>query len=197
MHLLHSRIRTLRRRQQRTLKDVADRCGCTVSLLSKIESGKANPSVATLTKIAGVLGVDLGTLLDVQRHQSTMVTLASAIQAAPTTRTDKGYGFHLLAAERAKKLMQPFLFVAERGGVKRSPMSHSGEEFVYVLDGRMQYYVGNVAYTLGPGDSLYFDAEEEHDLEPLTESVRYLAIFTERPETAEPKKNKRAKKASK
>ena len=197
MHFMHSRIRTLRRRQQRTLKDVADRCGFTVSLLSKIESGKTTPSVATLTKIAGTLGVDLGTLLDVQRHKSTLVTLASAVQASPATRTDKGYGFHLLAAERTKKLMQPFLFVAERGGVKRSPMSHSGEEFIYVLDGRMQYYVGNVAYTLGPGDSLYFDAEEEHDLEPLTESVRYLAIFTERTGTLEPKKIKSEKKASK
>jgi quercetin dioxygenase-like cupin family protein len=74
--------------------------------------------------------------------------------------------------------MQPLLFVAERGGVKPSPMSHSGEEFIYVLQGRMRYRVGDVTYTLGAGDSLYFDAEEDHDLEPITATVRYLGLFT-------------------
>ena len=178
---LPARIRTLRRQQQRTLKDVADRCGFTVSLLSKIESGKTSPPVATLTKIANALGVSLGDLLSERQGRTTVVTTARELKAAPPTATDKGYVFHLLAAERSRKAMQPFLFFAERGKVKQSPMAHSGEEFVYVLEGRMRYSVGNAIYTLGPGDSVYFDAEEEHDLEPLTDSVRYLAMFAERP----------------
>ena len=193
MDFLHSRIRSLRKRQQRTLKDVADRCGFTVSLLSKIESGKTTPPVATLSKIARALGVDLGALLGGQRSPSTVVTLADTLGATPPTRTDKGYGFHLLAAERAEKSMQPFLFTAARGRIRRSSMSHPGEEFVYVLEGRMRYHVGNVSHILGPGDSLYFDAEEEHDLEPLTDSVRYLALFAERAGTENPGRSKRQK----
>ncbi len=76
--------------------------------------------------------------------------------------------------------MQPFLFVAEKGKIQPGPMSHGGEEFVHVLSGRMRYHVGETTYTLGPGDSLYFDAEEKHDLEPITTQVRYLAVFVER-----------------
>lgn len=180
-----TRLRTLRRQQQRTLKDIASRCGFTVSLLSKIESGKTSPPVATLTKIAAALGVNLADLLSDERPATTVHTSAVRLRAQTATRTDKGYGFHLLAAGRAEKAMQPFLFIAERGKVKPEPMAHAGEEFVYVLAGRMRYRVGATTYTLGPGDSLYFDSAEEHDLEPLSDTVRYLAIFT-----APPKKKK-------
>ena len=72
MNSLASRIRVLRLRQQRTLTDVAARCGFTVSLLSKIESGKTTPPVATLAKIAAALGVSLGSLLADSRDISTV-----------------------------------------------------------------------------------------------------------------------------
>jgi quercetin dioxygenase-like cupin family protein len=180
MKELHSRIRTLRRRQKRTLKEIAESCGFTVSLLSKIESGKTTPPVATLSKIADALGVSLSDLLDSKQAKLSVVTTARKLNAHAATRTDKGYGFHVLASERAEKMMQPLLFIAERGGVKPGLMSHSGEEFVYVLQGRMRYRVADVTYTLGPGDSLYFDAEEDHDLEPITATVRYLGLFAAR-----------------
>jgi len=112
---LHSRIRTLRRQQQRTLKEISDRCGFTVSLLSKIESGKTTPPVATLTKIALALGVSLGDLLGGKHEDETVMTSAARLKSAGLTYTDKGYGFHLLAAERAKKSMQPFLFCRGKG----------------------------------------------------------------------------------
>jgi uncharacterized cupin superfamily protein len=73
------------------------------------------------------------------------------------------------------------LFVARRGEVQPGALQHSGEEFVYVLEGEMNYRVGSVTHKLGPGDSLYFDAEDEHDFEPLTPEVRFLGIFTDRP----------------
>jgi transcriptional regulator with XRE-family HTH domain len=177
---LADRIRALRRLQKRTLKDIADRCGFTVSLLSKIESGKTMPPLATLTRIAQALGVPLGDLLEPRAEKSTVFTPASA-HLATQTRTDKGYLFSLLASERANKLMQPILVTAHRGEVFPGGLSHTGEEYIYVLEGSMQYRVGSVTYTLNPGDSLYFNAEEEHDLQPVSETVRFLAIFCERP----------------
>ena len=180
MNELASRIRRLRLRQQRTLLDVAKRCGFTVSLLSKIESGKTTPPLSTLAKIAAALGVGLGHLIEGGQEDSTVVTQARQRAGRSVTLTDKGYGFHLLAAERANKIMQPFIFVAERGKIKQGALAHCGEEFIYVLDGRMRYFVGGTAHILGAGDSLYFSSEEEHDLEPLTAKVTYLAVFVER-----------------
>jgi transcriptional regulator with XRE-family HTH domain len=178
---LASRIRALRLRQQRTLLDVAKRCGFTVSLLSKIESGKTTPPLATLAKIAAALGTSLGNLLEARPEVSTVLTLAQKQSSQAATRTDKGYEFHLLAAERPDKIMQPFIFVAERGKIKPGTMSHAGEEFIHILEGRMRYRVGGTIHTLGRGDSLYFSSEEEHDLEPVTAKVKYLAVFVERP----------------
>ncbi|MDD5261085.1 MAG: XRE family transcriptional regulator [Methylacidiphilales bacterium] len=180
MNELGSRIRRLRLRQQRTLLDISKRCGFTVSLLSKIESGKTTPPVATLTKIAAALGVSLGNLLDGGQDSPTVLSLARERTHSAAAQTDKGYGFYLLAAKRADKIMQPFIFTAERGKIKRGVLAHCGEEFVYVLEGRMRYRVGDTTHTLGPGDSLYFNSEEEHDLEPLTAKVKYLAVFTGR-----------------
>jgi len=180
MSNLGSRIRRLRLSQQRTLSDVAKPCGFTVSLLSKIESAKISPPIATLSKIAFALGTSLGALLEEKQVSTTVLSLAKTRAKSGMTRTDKGYGFHLLAPDRVDKIMQPFIFVAEKGKVKQGTMAHCGEEFIYVLAGQMRYRVGDTTYTLGEGDSLYFSAEEEHDLEPITASVRYIGIFTER-----------------
>ena len=194
MYSLPSRIRVLRLRQQRTLTDVAGRCGFTVSLLSKIESGKTTPPVATLAKIAAALGVSLGSLLAESRDASTVFNPATERAGRDATRTDKGYGFHVLAADRTDKIMQPFVFVAERGKIRPGAMAHRGEEFVYVLEGQMRYTVGGTTHTMGPGDSLYFNSEEEHDLEPLTMKVRYLAVFADRPASARKVPAKKAKR---
>ena len=175
-----SRIRTLRRLQKRTLNDIAKRCDFTVGLLSKIEAGKTNPPVSTLTKIASALGLGLVQLLDESGQETTSVFRASDLQSKPFTPTDKGYAFHLLAAQRKGKAMQPFLFEAKKGEIQPGALSHFGEEFVYVLEGKMKYRVGNTTYDLSQGDSVYFDAEADHDLEPISDVVRFLAVFSER-----------------
>jgi len=174
---LGARIRKLRRTQLRTLQEIAAACGCSRSLLSKSETGRSVPPVATLGRIAAALGTDAAGLLAGEGSRSTVLTPRA--EAARTLATAKGYAFHAFAAGRPAKLMQPFLFVARRGRVRPGALAHPGEEFVHVLAGRMKYRVGRTEHHLGPGDSLYFDAQEDHDLEPLSAEVRFLAVFVE------------------
>lgn len=176
-----NRIRTLRRRMGWTLQDVADQCGFTRSLLSKIETGKTIPPVATLTRIAGILGVTVASLLDDGQDQGTIVESAQAHQPDAMTLTDKGYKFFAFAARRSNKLMQPLLFEARKNSIKPQAMTHGGEEFVYVISGKMRYRVGQSMHLLKPGDSVYFDASQEHELEPVSDVVRFLAVFAEAP----------------
>jgi transcriptional regulator with XRE-family HTH domain len=175
---LGARIRRLRRTQRRTLESVAGAAGFTRSLLSKIETGRCAPPVATLARLAAALGVSTADLL-AEGHSGDAVLVRSG--ARTMTTTGKGYDFHAFAAARGDKLMQPFLFTARRGEIKPGGLSHRGEEFVYVLSGRMKYRVGGVEYSLAAGDALYFDAVDDHDLEPLTAEVKYLAVFVEGP----------------
>jgi transcriptional regulator with XRE-family HTH domain len=178
---LGPRIRLIRLQQSRTLDEIARACGFTKSLLSKIENGHTVPPVATLTKIASALGVRVAALLDETPEDGSVHQAASGITAERFVRTDKGYSFFAFAGGRRNKAMQPYLFVAERGKVQGDALQHRGEEFVYMLEGTMRYRVGAAEFTLKPGDSVYFDGEEEHDLVPVTAKVRYLAVFVDRP----------------
>jgi len=171
------RLHKLRKQHGMTLQQVADAAGFSRSLISKIETGSVSPPVATLTRLAAALGVTVSHLLGETDDRTTVHCAAATVAAKGLTITDKGYGFFAFATERADKTMQPYLFVARKGRVKPQALSHPGQEFVYVMSGRMQFRVGSVAYTLAPGDSLYFDSDEPHDLTPLSKEVRYLAVF--------------------
>jgi mannose-6-phosphate isomerase-like protein (cupin superfamily) len=142
--------------------------------MSKIETGKTNPPVATLTRIAAALGTTVAGLIDEGQARAAAYR---PVSNATVTPTEKGYTFEALAAGRAANRMEPYLFEARRGEVKASPLQHRGDQWVYVLQGRMHYRVGEVTYRLGPGDSLYFDAAEEHDFEPTTAVVRFVGVF--------------------
>jgi transcriptional regulator with XRE-family HTH domain len=173
------RIRRMRRQQSRTLDEIAAACGFTKSLLSKIENGKTVPPVATLTKIARAFGVGVAKLVDDRADIGTVFQPGKGL-AGRLVPTDKGYEFFAFASSRGVNVMQPYFFTAQRGRVKPHALTHPGEEFVYVLDGTMRYRVGAAEYTLSPGDSLYFDAEEDHEMKPISKTVSYLGIFAER-----------------
>jgi transcriptional regulator with XRE-family HTH domain len=176
---LGTRIRRLRQRQQRTLQEIADECGFTRSLLSKIETGRTVPPVATLSRIAAALAVSVSALMGESQATTTHHVGARDVAGQRLVKTAKGYSFFPFASGHTEKLMQPFLFVARKGAMKGGALSHTGEEFVYVLEGSMKYRIGPVEYALSPGDSLYFDSSEPHDVTPTTDVVTYLAIFVE------------------
>jgi transcriptional regulator with XRE-family HTH domain len=175
---LGQKIRKLRKEQNRNLSDIADTCGFSKSLLSKIENGKTMPPIATLVKIAETLGTKVSVLLDDHDESGTIFT-SKETSSNKLVKTEKGYSFFAFAVERQEKLMQPYLFVAKKGETKKSLLSHAGEEFIYVIEGSMTYMVGNNQYTLNSGDSIYFDSLEEHRMEPITDEVIYLAMFTQ------------------
>lgn len=172
-------IRRIRRQQNRTLAEIAGICGFTRSLLSKIENGKTMPPISTLTKIAGALGVNVSDLLESGHSSGTVYTKKEQLQPNNLVQTDKGYSFHAFAVQNSSKAMQPYFFHARKGEIKTHLFSHQGEEFVYMLTGSMKYRVGDIEYTLHEGDSIYFDANEEHMLTPLSDEVTYMAVFAE------------------
>ncbi len=169
-------IRKLRNFQGSTLQELADRCGCSKSLLSKVENGKVMPSVATLVKIASSLGTTVSALLEENSQISAVFTTWEEVEAN-FIGTDKGYRISAVATQYQSKKMQPFFFRVKDKEVKRHSVRHDGEEFVLVIEGSINFQVGHVKYTLHEGDSLYFNASEDHYVSPLSENATYLDIF--------------------
>ncbi|SEO44765.1 transcriptional regulator, XRE family with cupin sensor [Amphibacillus marinus] len=180
---LGSRIRIIRKQQNRTLEEIAKYCGFTKSLLSKIENGVTTPPISTLMKIAQALGVTVSDLLEENKIDGTVYTPSeSYLDESRWIQTEKGYSFYAFGASRQDKIMQPYYFVAKKGEIKSHSLSHDGEEFLFILAGEMKYRVSNTEYTLTPGDTLYFSSLEKHTLTPLTDEVRYVAVFAVKPE---------------
>ena len=170
------RIKLLRINQKRTMQEIAEVSELSKSMISKIESNKAIPSVAALIKIAKALGTNISNLLE---HDVTLSANVTTRQKAVDnlTSTDKGYHIYPYASEFHEKKMQPFLFVARKGEVIPHEVSHEGEEFVYVIKGQMKMQVGEVEYLLNTGDSLYFNCVQKHGIMPVSDEVMYLDIF--------------------
>ncbi len=170
------RIRHMRIKQSRTIQELADACGLSKSMVSKIETSSVIPSVATLYKLAGALGVNISILLD-ENEELSAVYIPAAKVAKNLTLTEKGYSIFPFASEFKDKKMQPFLFEAKKGKVKPHSVSHLGEEFIYVIKGEMKFEVGDKVYSLKVGDSLYFNSLEKHHVVPVAASTVYLDIF--------------------
>jgi transcriptional regulator with XRE-family HTH domain len=169
-------LRKIRIRQNRTIQEIADKCKLSKSMISKIETNKVVPSVSTLVKLARSLGTNVSALLEENGELTSVVTPAGHAEEN-ATQTDRGYFMYPFAPEYKSKKMQPFLFVARKGQVKEHHLTHEGEEFIYVLEGKMKFQVGDVEYSLKEGDSLYFDSLEKHQVVPVTDTVKYLDIF--------------------
>lgn len=161
-------------RQDRTLEEIAQASGLTRGMISKVENGKATPAVDSLVRIAGVLGVSASVLLEESSYTDSIFQ-KSALKEIPV-RTERGFSFSSIASIRRDKLMHPSLVRARKGEVKRHKLSHTGEEFIYVLEGVMRTKVGEDEFVMSAGDTLYFNTEEPHSFMPMTEEVVYISV---------------------
>ena len=95
--------------------------------------------------------------------------------------TRHGHRYELLAAAKGtQRRVQPFLVTLTSESESFPLFQHDGVEFLYVLDGRLDYGYGRTTYPLGPGDSLMFDGGVSHGPERLVElPIRFLSITIE------------------
>jgi transcriptional regulator with XRE-family HTH domain len=173
------RIRSIRTQQGRTLDDLAHACDCSKSLLSKIETGKVVPALATLSKIANALGVRISALLEDGEDDGPAITPNLIDRPEAFVATDRGYNIYAVAPHFLNKKMQPVLVYGRKGEVLAHSVSHAGEEFIIVLEGEVQAHIGKVEYHLKQGESIYFQSSYEHGFIPVTEYAVYLDVFVE------------------
>lgn len=178
------RLREARQGRSLSLRALADRLGVSPSLISQIETGRANPSVSTLYAIAAELDVSLDELLFNDRRAgepAASVPLSSGASAPgtmtitpPVQRAVDRHGIRLASGvlwERLTTLSEPgveFLKVTyEPGGASSPPdafQRHAGHEWGYVISGRLQVRIGFDEYVLEPGDAISINSTIPHRL---------------------------------
>jgi transcriptional regulator with XRE-family HTH domain len=178
---LGAAIRELRQRDHLTIADVAAQAGISRGMLSKIENGQAATSLDTLSRIAGALGVSLAHLFrhyDVPTGGARLVKSGEGMEVV-RRGTRCGHTYHLLAYDQGpRKTFEPFLITMDDASEVFPTFEHPGTEFIYMLEGRIEYRHGQHTYVLAPGDSLTFRGSVPHGPEKLIElPIRFLAVI--------------------
>jgi transcriptional regulator with XRE-family HTH domain len=177
---LGNQIRTIRRQQDLSISDLAGAAGISNGMLSKIENGAISPSLTTLQAISSVLQVPLSSLFaSFEDRQDCSFVPAGQGVLIDRRGTKVGHVYHLLGAVlRGEVVVEPYLITLNEDAVAYTGFRHAGIEFLYMLDGEVDYRHGSQTYHLQPGDSLLFDSSALHGPEHLGGGVvRYLSII--------------------
>jgi len=166
---LGASLRAERLRQGLSLRATARRLGISASALSQIETGKARPSVGKLFDIVNLLNVSVDGLLAgeavVARNGQGFLSLQRSGEHE-TLELESGVRWRRLTTGSFPGV--EFLQVEYQPGGSSTGdgtfMRHAGQEFGYVLSGRLTIHVGFEAHQLGPGDSISFPATTPHRL---------------------------------
>ena len=166
---LGQKIKALRQRRGISLEEMARRTNLSQPLLSQIESEVVAPPVATLLKIARALNVNIGYFFQTEEGEEKKAVIVRKNERKRVFRrihedpAKVGYYYESLAYPKVDRHMEPFQVEFE---VKKKEdlifFNHQGEEFVFVLEGQLEFNYENEVYLLGPGDSLYFDSSLPH-----------------------------------
>lgn len=176
------KIRKLRKEERLTLQDISDISGLSKPLLSQIENSQVIPPIATLLKIAKGLKVGIHYFFEEEEDRRKFVlsrnNSAKASRRRPGNDAPQSYLYNSLAPGLRKKSMEPFLIEFETGEWHDSRLySHEGEEFIYMLEGELEFHYGKEIMTLLPGDSIYYDSSEPHGYVAMNGKARAVAVI--------------------
>ena len=172
--MLGARMRHARRVAHLTMTQLAEKANCSESLVSKIESGQATPSLAMLHRIAAALDTNIASLTEdgpvdrpVLRSGERPVISAG------------GISLERLVLPKRGGLLQANIHIVEPGAASDGQIVHAGEEVGYVLEGRLELTLGDDRHEIQAGDSFTFASHVPHGYRNVGDTVaRILWVNT-------------------
>jgi transcriptional regulator with XRE-family HTH domain len=159
------KVRRLRLRKKLGLVQLGEHTGLSPALLSKIERGHLFPTLPTLMRIALVFGVGLDHFFkeDSDRPVHAVVRKADRIRLPDKAgRISPTYYFESLDYPVSDRKLDGYYVEIEAEGEPSEPHEHPGAEIIYVLRGELVVNLEGEDFTLGEGDSMYFDCTHPH-----------------------------------
>ncbi|GHA77478.1 DNA-binding protein [Streptomyces thermoviolaceus subsp. thermoviolaceus] len=151
-----SQLRALRRRASLTLEAAARAAGLSPAHLSRLETGHRQPSLPVLLALARTYGTTVSELLGERAPDRDAVVRATKMEA---TRAGGWTYWQAGSPGRGMQALRVHVPHGSQGDIVRV---HPGEEWLYVLRGRLRLRLGDTTHLLGPGDSAHFDSLTPH-----------------------------------
>jgi transcriptional regulator with XRE-family HTH domain len=156
-----ARLRELRLHCGWTLEELACRSGLSKAFLSRLESGGRQASIAAALTLCGIFNVSLASLFE-----SAVPAAPCVIVRAADAETKKLNGLKYVTLSNAGRFfnLQPIKVIVPLSRRGEDHYHHDGEEWIYLLTGRLTLSLAGKTYDLNPGDAAHFDSRLPHRL---------------------------------
>jgi quercetin dioxygenase-like cupin family protein len=178
------RVQRLRQEKGLSLEDLSELTGFEVDLLQRIEKDEIQPQLGTIIRLSKALDRSLSRLVSGDRGGK-RYSLTRRGESKPISRSTTGkgqraaYTYMSLAPEVDGRHMEA-LMVELAPNTDDTTSVHEGEEFIYVLEGSVRLHLGDEAFTLDPGDSIYYLSTVPHVLMAIDKPAVILAVIYDR-----------------
>jgi len=176
------RIKQLREQKGISIEDLSNLTGFDIARLENIENGKEEPQLGTVMKLSRALDSAVGRLVSgmgtklysiTRKNERKQITRSSS-----ATSKKNVYAYMSLAPEVQGRHMEALIVQLEKSEEKDLSV-HSGEEFIFVLEGVVNLTIGSETYDLEPGDSAYYLSTTSHFITGKTDKATILAVLYE------------------
>jgi len=159
-----ARLRRLRKERGWNLEDLAGRTNLSRAYLSRLESGGRQPSLSVLFELARAYDVSFTSLFEPEPEVDNLVVVRAA-----EGRVQRGNGllYEKLSDGSWAFNLQPLRIVVPAKREGDALYKHEGEQWLYVLSGRLRFEIASEEVVLEAGDAAHFDADNPHRLEAL------------------------------
>jgi transcriptional regulator with XRE-family HTH domain len=159
-----ARLKHARLLNQLRLKDVAEKAGCSESMLSKIENERAVPSLTTLHRLCKSLNLSVSSLFNNETVEPWTIMRPDQRRTIGHAKAagSEGVLAEVLIPSAEGRLLEGFLVVIEPGGHTNGTLQHKGEEVGFVVEGQLELTINDAVHLLQSGDSFYFPSDLPH-----------------------------------
>ena len=172
------RIKELREILDVSAIDMAKDTGIDFAVYSKYENGELDIPISVLYTIANRLGTDVTVLLTGEEARMESAAVCRKGKGVMIERYP-GYEYSSLAYNFKHRTMEPLLVLLDSSKPQAALVSHSGQEFNFVVEGQMKVTVGKNEHILSAGDSIYFDARLPHSQSAVNGTAQFITIIQE------------------
>ncbi len=176
------RVKGVRESRGLSLDDISLRTNIDVSTLKQIEEGVMAPPLGTVIKLAKALEMKIGYFISGEENRA--YTIVHRDDRRVVSRYDSkkgkyyGYEYESLAPHKKDRHMEPFLVTLEPAETEEERSTHDGQEFIFVLQGKMEVRLGEEIHILEPGDTIYYDSTVPHLVKCYGgETTKILAVL--------------------
>lgn len=159
--VIGQKIKDLRNQNGLTQQELADRTELTKGYISQLERGQVAPSVATLVDLVECLGTDMSEFFKETQNEQIVFKASDYFEKLD----EEGNSTQWTVPMAQKNQMEPLLVEIQPHQKLAEHKPHDGEEYGYVLAGKIHLHLGDKVYSVGKGESFYFEATKKHYIE--------------------------------